>query len=126
VSKQGPIVDTEYYQLMIEYNVAAMTAMGMYLTAASGYLVVAYLIGRQLTGLQTAIITCLFLWFNLFMAYGTYGYFSRAAYFYSLLEVPPPGVQMNALIIVTAVSLELVGIIACLKFMWDVRHPKKE
>lgn len=118
-------MDIDYYNLMVEFNVAAMTAMGMYLTTATGYLVTAYLVGRQLTSIQAIIITGLFLWFNLFMAFGTLGYFSRAAYFYSMLQTPPPGIQMNSVIIFVAVGFQLFGIIACLKFMWDVRHPKE-
>ena len=118
--------DLEYFALMVEFNVAAMTAMGMYITVASGYLIAAYLIGRQLTSLQAAIITGLFTWFALFMTLGTVGYFSRAKYFYESLESAPPGVAMNSTIILVAVGFELFGIVACLKFMWDVRHPKAE
>ena len=118
--------DADYLALMVEFNVAAMTAMGMYITVASGYLIAAYLIGRQLSALQAAIITVLFTWFALFMAIGTIGYFSRAAYFYESLLVKPPGIAMNFWIIYVAVGFELLGIIACLKFMWDIRHPKTE
>ena len=118
--------DADYLALMVEYGVAAMTAMGMYITVASGYLITAYLVGRQLSALQTAIITVLFTWFALFMALGTGGYFSRSVYFYESLLVKPPGIAMNFWIIFVAVGFELLGIIACLKFMWDVRHPKTE
>jgi hypothetical protein len=118
--------DSEYFALMVEYNIAAMTAMGMYITVASGYLIAAFLIGRQLTTLQAAIITVMFSWFAAFMAMGTAGYFDRAKYFYDSLEVQPPGLAMNSAIIIVAVSFELLGILVCLKFMWDIRHPKKE
>lgn len=118
--------DLGYFELMVEFNVAAMTAMGMYITVATGYLIAAYLIGRQLTTLQAAIVTVLFAWFSLFMTLGTIGYLSRAAYFYGLLEVAPPGLAMNSTIIFIASGFEFLGIGACLKFMWDVRHPKTE
>ena len=91
--------DADYFALMAEFNVAAMTAMGMYITVSSGYLIAAYFIGRQLSALQAAIITVLFTWFALFMALATGGYLSRAEYFYESLLVKPPGIAMNFWII---------------------------
>jgi len=118
--------DLDYFALMVEFNVAGMTAMGMYLTVTSGYLIAAYFVGRQLTSLQAAIITGLFTWYTLHMTIGTFAYFGRAKYFYDSLEVAPPGLGMNSTLIFSAFGFELFGIIACLKFMWDVRHPKAE
>ena len=118
--------DLDYFALMVDFNVAAMTAMGMFLTATSGYLIAAYFIGRQLTSLQAAIITGLFTWFALQMAFSTFAYLERAKYFLDSLEVAPPGIGINSTIIFFAIGFEIFGIIACLKFMWDVRHPKTE
>jgi hypothetical protein len=46
-------------QLVVEQYSAANGAMTLYLTATSGYLLVAYLVGKDLTRLQTVIITVL-------------------------------------------------------------------
>ena len=119
--------DMGLLELVAEFNVAGMTAMTLYLTAVSGYLLVAYMIGSKLTRLQCTIITCLFLWFSVFVTIGTAGYLGRATQlrgFYS--EFTPSGLSMDSWVVWSSSGLELIGILAALKFMWDVRHPKAE
>ena len=118
------MTDAELFNLIAEFNIAGMTAMALYLTAASGYLLVSYLVGANLTRLQLVVITGLFLWFSLFLTYGTVGYFGRALYFFEQLQVKPPGIGMNYWVLVLSAGFEFFGVFACLKFMWDVRHPK--
>jgi hypothetical protein len=119
--------DMGLLELVAEFNVAGMTAMTLYLTAVSGYLFVAYMIGNKLTRLQCAIITGLFLWFSVFVVIGTAGYFSRAVQLRGLYnEFTPSGMTMDTWVVWSSSGLELVGLLAALKFMWDVRHPKTE
>lgn len=117
--------DMGLLELVAEFNVAGMTAMTLYLTAMSGYLLVAYMIGNKLTRLQCVIVTGLFLWFSVFVTLGTAGYFGRAYQLSGLFsEFKPSGMVMDTWVLWASSGLELVGIFAALKFMWDVRHPK--
>jgi len=119
--------DMGLLELVAEFNVAGMTAMTLYLTAMSGYLLVAYMVGAKLTRPQCAIITGLFLWFTIFVFLGTAGYFGRAAQLSGLYsEFIPSGMTMDTWVVWWSGGLELVGILAALKFMWDVRHPRME
>jgi hypothetical protein len=119
--------DMGILELVVEFNVAGMTAMALYLTVVSGYLLMAYIIGRSLTTLQCAIVTGLFLWFALFVTIGTAGYFGRAFQLTGLFdEFTPAGLTMASWVIWGSSGLEFVGIMASLKFMWDIRHPKTE
>ena len=119
--------DMGLLELVVEFNVAGMTAMTLYLTVVSGYLLVAYMIGDKLTRLQCAIVTGLFLWFSVFITMGTMGYFGRAHQLSSLFsDFTPSGLKMDTWVIWSSSVLEFIGIFAALKFMWDVRHPKTE
>jgi len=119
--------DMGLLELVVEFNVAGMTAMTLYITVMSGYLFVAYMIGIKLTRLQCAIITGLFLWFSVFVTLGTVGYFARATQLKGLFsDFTPSGITMDNWVTYSSSGLEIVGIFAALKFMWDVRHPKTE
>jgi hypothetical protein len=100
----------------------AGSAMGLYITITSGYLLVAYLAGKYLTRLQTVIISVLFIVLATFNTIAVVSYFENAFYFghtYGAGRVPYwPVYGMG--------TLFSLGILACLKFMWDVRHPKTE
>ena len=100
----------------------AMTAMSLYVTAVSGYLLVAFFIGPKLTLVQTATFTILFLVFAGFMAYGAFGFFENAYEFgreYGRGYAQP---WVGDLALITQGG----GIIASVYFMWQVRHPKTE
>jgi len=109
-------------QLTTEILGQAQSAMNLYLSAVSGYLLVAYFLGADLTRLQTTIITVLFIFFGIANTYAVMSYFDSAAFFghtygagrAPLWAGPSTGVLFAG------------GILASLKFMWDVRHSKKE
>jgi len=101
---------------------AANSSMSLYLTVMSGYLLVAYLVGKELTFLQTAIITMLFIFFCTTNTIATMSYIQTAYYFGQTYgEGRAPGWAAP----VTGILLS-AGIPAAMKFMWDVRHPKIE
>jgi hypothetical protein len=109
-------------QLSTEIFGQATETMNTYLTATSGYLLVAYFIGKNLTRLQAAIVTVLYGLFALFATIATVSYFENAFYFghtYGVGRAPSWGSYGVS-------GLFCFGILACLKFMWDVRHPKTE
>jgi TRAP-type C4-dicarboxylate transport system permease small subunit len=105
-----------------EFYGQAMVAMSLYVTAVSGYLLVSYFVGPRLTRFQAIIFTCLFLFFSGFMTFGAYGFFKNANYFgvtYGRGLAPQWTDEV-------AVTLMFLGILASLKFMWDIRHGKAE
>ena len=100
----------------------AGSAMGLYVTVTSGYLLVAYLAGKDLTRLQAVIISVLYVTFAIFNTIAVVTYFQNAFYFghtYGAGRAPYwPVYGLGVLF--------SLGILACLKFMWDVRRPKTE
>ena len=100
----------------------SISVVGLYLTVLSGYLLVAYLAGRELSFLQTTIITTLFVSFSIFNTVVMVSYLQTAYFYvhtYGLARLPGWATEVSAIMLAG-------GILAAVKFMWDVRHPKKE
>ena len=97
-----------------------------YFTLVSAYMVIAYLIGKQLSLLQLSIINALFLlWVGGIVA-GTFSAVDATTIIQSkLLEI---GSEFNAGQASTGLynlmAIYVGGVIASLVFMWSVRHPK--
>ena len=106
----------------------AMTAMMFYLSIVTGFLVAAYIAGKNFTRSQSIFVSSLFAIFSLFALWGSVGYFYLGAEYAALYDVSfviqsrPLGIKPYYVIGL----LEFVGIIAALKFMWDVRHSESE
>jgi len=101
------------------------TSAGMgYFSIVSAYLIVAFLAGDKLNRQQVIVISGLFvvMALNMTWAAGAYLYFGQGFVFQSGQEMPITVIQPHHVI----TPLLLIGIIAALKFMWDVRHPKTE
>jgi hypothetical protein len=106
--------------LVTELLNAASGAMSLYLTVISGYLLVAYLVGKDLTLLQTTIITTLFIFFCSTNTLATMSYMQNAYYFgqtYGAGRAQEWWAPLSG-------TLLALGVFAALKFMWDVRHPR--
>ena len=98
------------------------SAMSLYLTVMSGYLLVAYLVGKELSFLQTTIVTTLFMFFTITNTVATVLYMKNAYYFshtYGAGFLPGWTGPVTGILLAG-------GILAAVKFMWDVRHQKKE
>ena len=67
------MTEVEAWTLLVDFNTAGMNGMALYLTVASGYLIVAYLAGKQLTTYQVALISVMFVVFALLFTYGVIG-----------------------------------------------------
>jgi hypothetical protein len=94
-----------------------------YFTIFTAYLVAVYLVGTELTKMQVAVITGLFLIMQFFMISGVVGFFWQARVFIDQVREAPLGsIEPHKV----ALPLLIVGVIVGLKFMWDVRHPKTE
>jgi hypothetical protein len=120
------MTEYELTDAIVSYSVAAMTAMTLYLTATTAYLVAAFVAGSRLRGAQVSIVNALFIFVAGFFTYGTGGYFNRQLHYVGKLEalVPEEPLTLNLETIVFITSVESLGIIASLYFMWSIRHPK--
>ena len=123
---------TEYelqaQEVLTATSLASMETFGYYLTILASYLVVAYMAGNKLTTSQAFTISILFIFGAMTTAYTSYAYLSRAVELADVLESLNPdrtyGAQPFSRNLI--VALQFLGVLACLRFMWDVRHPKAE
>lgn len=115
----------ELWALIIDYNDSMMAAMSLYLTVLSGYLIVAYLAGSKLTRMQCSIITVAFVLSAFLFSGAVRGYGYRALFLIGKTSEEYHTWQMmnepSLLFILTTMA---GGVIAALRFMWDVRHPR--
>jgi hypothetical protein len=112
---------TGYFEISVE-------ALSLYLTATTGYLIVAYLVGNKLTRPQMIVVSTLYVSVAGLSDYGAITWLAMGAHFARQarnIDATIPFSPSPFLWIIVGLVL-LLGIIACLKFMYDVRHPKTE
>jgi len=109
---------------------SAWTAFATLLTLVTGYLVAAYLVGKTLTKVQVIIVTAVFVFAALNCIWGDVGGVVSYVFAYSqatsLVPELPPNASGGQFAIIQEAILDVMILLASLKFMWDVRHPKKE
>jgi hypothetical protein len=93
-----------------------MTAMALYFTVVSGYLIVAYLVGEQLSKSQIIIVSSLFSVFAFSLVFGSYSFFAEAN---RVGSVTASSVEYWLAAVIGLA--ELAGIISAFKFMFDIR-----
>ena len=110
----------------------AVSAMMFYFSIICGFLIAAYTVGKDFTRSQSIYVSSLFVIFASFALWGSVGYFYVAAEYVELYN-PPLLTQVARTIGPLGIKpyhvigfLEFGGIIAALKFMWDVRHSESE
>ena len=119
------MTQAELWELIIAYNSGVLNGIAIYFSALTGYLIVAYMIGDKLTGLQSAIITVGFFVFQSLITFGTVGQASRAVFLIGKTsEEYQSGIMITDTIVIVLICLLIGGVAAALKFMWDVRHPQ--
>ena len=107
-------------------NVITLTTVAI--TLLSGYIIVAYLAGKELERSQVLIVNSLYLLLFLFVLMGIYSLSIRAT------EMAALSVQISEQrnlgptlwLPLGVVAIFAFCLLASLKFMWDVRHPKTE
>ncbi len=125
------MTEVEMFEMAAAYISNAMTAFGIYLTIVFAYLATTYFVGKDLSRIQTLIISVLFV-VAATVALLTFRTQSLAVIHFQgqLNAVNNVFSFANAPIAhnMTKVILPLFagGILASLYFMWDVRHPKPE
>ena len=109
-------------------HMAAATALVFYLSIVSGYLFIAYSVGRNLLRSQVAFINLLFVVFGTFTTWGTYIYFRAGTEYYRRIEnlslTDFLGIDQTLAPHKIVAVILVAGMIGCLKFMWDVRRAR--
>ena len=100
-----------------------MSVLMGYISIVTGYLFAAFVVGARLTPLQTLIVSCLFVFASVMCTGAIWGSGSRIAYMVSgLLETDPLHPIIYSQNFRNGMTLFCtLGILASLKFMWDVR-----
>lgn len=123
---------TEYELLdLVAGSIDSMyDSVALYLSIASGYLLVAYLAGAKLTRMQTIIISVLFVagaglqcWGLVTYQLANEEYLAAKALISPLTEYQQGIAENGGGRIIAGVMI--AGIIASIYFMWSVRHPGK-
>lgn len=103
----------------------AVETYSVYVSLMVAYLVAIYLAGQKLSNVQMTTVSILYVVTASVLVWATYSYMSRAMWVSDTLEAMNPHINYGAQPItrnVLTIVMSL-GIISCLKFMWDVRHP---
>ena len=122
---------------MTEYELADLVASTIansliiapiLISIASAYLVVAWVVGSKLDRSQVLLINSLFVSFTLLFGLSWARRIQVAlSYQEELLKVNPDRMaEIGTWLPQGATILNILIILACLKFMWDIRHPKKQ
>ena len=122
------VTEFELEYLLTETGIASLQAFGMYVTVTVAYLVAAYTTGKDLSKSQVLVVNTLYIISASVMTWATVGYITRAIPFADALELIHPGRRygMQPPVQIAVAVVELSGILASLKFMWDVRHTKTD
>lgn len=106
------------------YHGLGLSALMGYFSVFSAYLIAAYLVGPKLTKPQVLTVTGLFLVMQMFMIWGSAGFFYYARGYLDMVRQAPTGAAFKPHHV--AIPLLSFGVLTGLKFMWDVRHAKIE
>jgi hypothetical protein len=106
----------------------SIALVGLVITLISGYLIAAYIIGANMTHSQSVIINILYVGFASFLILSFFAFSLGAteldtiAYEMSTQRSNEPRAELAY-----AVGIFMsFCILASLKFMWDIRHPRSE
>ena len=107
-----------------------LTCITLLITLVSGYLVVAFLAGDKLTRQQVVIVSSIYLLMSILVLWGSIEFVGKAEGFeiiaYSMAGKEFQGFLPRGDIGNSIMTVFGIAIIASLKFMWDVRNPKKK
>jgi len=122
------LTEYELVDLAINVQASSTASVAIFLTCTSGYLIVAWLVGARLTRAQVLLINMVFIFFQLMVAIawgGRWDYYYR--FMTALASIDPTFYEtVSPFIVIAMGTVMLLSICGCLKFMWDIRHPKKE
>jgi hypothetical protein len=104
----------------------AISLVAIFVSILSGYLIVAYLAGKNMTRSQIVIVNTLFIGLAGFLVLAQLAFSNTSAELdYLALQISTQrSVEPQPYLAYTLTMFYGICIIAALKFMWDVRHPK--
>lgn len=120
------LTEYELADLAMSAQASATPTTALFVTIMTGYLIVAWLVGNKLTRTQVVFINVLFIFFQLSLVVG---WSLRWEIYYKyttiLNSIEPTLWDIGYPAVVVAFSIMMCASIpGCLKFLWDVRHPK--
>jgi hypothetical protein len=106
----------------------SISLVGLTITLISGYLIVAYIAGSDMTHSQALIINVLYVGFATFLILSMLAFSQNAGEVDTIaLEMSTQRTTPARTDLAYAVGFFMsFCVLASLKFMWDVRHPKTE
>jgi hypothetical protein len=128
-SQEGASKMTAYEYMDLAYSAfsAAATIVSLLIAVLSGYLVVAYVIGSNLTRVQVTVLNAAYsIWSIYLMLNGTINLSRARSYLISAAELDQQLSPPVPYIVHGYVSIGLLLWLTSLWFMWSVRHPKSE
>jgi hypothetical protein len=122
------LTEYELADLAMNWQATTTPTTALFVTIASGYLIAAWMVGERLTRAQVTLINFLFGIFQLGVLSGWAGrWIQTYDYTSALTSIDPAfyGTGPTAVLVLFG-SVMLISIPGCLKFMWDIRHPKAD
>ena len=122
------MTEYELVDAIASFNSNMYSWVTFYMTALSAYLITAYILGAKLTISQTIIINTCFVVFSALGIFAVMGSGMRCLEFVAEVQAinPERGFALTLGMLWVLFSVLLLGIFVCLKFMWDIRHPKTD
>jgi len=115
----------DYITIYWEAQHAGISAITVYLTVLSGYLIAFYVVGHKLSKRQSLFLTILFIVFSAIPVWGAFEYWSAAMEAARAIEnefLLIRFININPALLL--VPLMVAGIAGCLNFARDTRKPK--
>ena len=120
------MTEAELIGLSQEFWSHTISLLTVFITLLSGYLVVAYLVGKKLTFFQVSIVSVLYISLSSLVLFAVYAFTARATETAQLaMELttqrtlgPTPSIAWGLLAICVCCT------VASLIFMWNIRHSK--
>lgn len=114
----------DYITIYWEAQSAGISAVALYISILSAYLIVFYVAGAKLSARQAIFVTMLFVVFSAVPVWAAYEYWSAAMEAARALEKEFLFTRVNVNPAVILLPLMVAGIVGCLIFAWDTRKPE--
>jgi hypothetical protein len=118
------MIAQDYITIYWEAQSAGISAVALYISILSGYLIVFYVAGAKLNMMQSIFITALFVVFSVIPIWAVYEYLSAAMEASSAMKEKFLFNRVDINPAVILVPLMVAGLVGCLNFAWDTRKPK--
>jgi hypothetical protein len=114
----------DYITIYWEAQSAGISAVALYISILSGYLLAFYVAGAKFSTLQAIFITTLFVVFSAVPVWAAYEYWSAAMEAARAMENEFLFTRLDINPAMFLVPLMVAGIVGCLNFAWDTRGSK--